>query len=235
MKKTRTILLAMTLAAAAALSSCTAGETAKPQTTSAPAETVMVTFGSENMPAEGETVGAAVSGGGDDAEATGTMGTLPVTIDEDAPEETVVGTVSGEDSESTQIHLSAETVEIDLGGIDTDLYELGDSLGEYKDDSYWDRMLDNSSNPQVNDNIIIVSVDYGTDDEMMREVLDRFGLEVVYDYTNFSMYALSFTGDRDRNEKDEIIAEMLNDYSFIISVEYDSIMQLDGASDNMLY
>lgn len=78
--------------------------------------------------------------------------------------------------------------------------------------------------------VFLVCVDADTTDEMMNEVIADYGLSVVYDYENFNMYALSVPSPLDDEETQRFIKELESAYDFILSVEPDSIVTLDGAS-----
>lgn len=78
--------------------------------------------------------------------------------------------------------------------------------------------------------VFLISVDPETTDEMMREVTDKYDLEVVYDYENFNMYALAVPEPLDSDATAEFIKELQDSYDFILTVEPDSVMYLDDGS-----
>ena len=77
-------------------------------------------------------------------------------------------------------------------------------------------------------NTFLISVEEGTSSEKMQKVFDKYNLEVIYDYENFNMYAVAVPEALDKTESNQFIAELTKKYSFIISVEPDSVMQLDN-------
>ena len=138
-------------------------------------------------------------------------------------EASAAGTISEENSD--------QTVELDVADLET--YDLGENFGEFKDESYWEQRLgghDDDALPTSN-KIFIVSVDADTTDAMMQEVIDKYSLEVIYDYENFSMYALAVPEPLDEEQTQAFIKELENNYDFILMVEPDSVMYLDSAAE----
>lgn len=83
--------------------------------------------------------------------------------------------------------------------------------------------------PEVSNKVFLVSVDTDTTDKMMDKVIDKYGLEVIYDYSNFNMYAIAVPEPLDAEQTETFITELESSYSFILMVEPDSIMYLDNA------
>ena len=73
-----------------------------------------------------------------------------------------------------------------------------------------------------------VSTEPGTTDETMSEFFEKNELSVVYDYENFNMYAVSVKEPLDAEQTAEFI-ESLEKNDFILMVEPDSIVTIDGA------
>ena len=127
---------------------------------------------------------------------------------------------------------SYETTELNIEDIEP--YFPGEDLGEYKDESYWDRMLDTGNDDDKTENkVFLISVDAGTTDEMMNGVIADYGLTVVYDYENFNMYAIAVPEALNKQQSDDFIAELTEKYDFILSAEPDSIAYLDSSANDI--
>lgn len=254
MKNKRYLLTILALAALAAFSSCKAdGTGSAPESTVPVLSNVMATADEPDEyahPAAGHTEteakAPAVTSAGTNAETsfTGFKDIHAVT-----PEELAALYADNGWDESTVIHLPVqtapegfvpdediETTVIDLSDIET--ADIPENLGEFKDESYWERMPDSSKDKsQVSDKVFIVCVEAGTTDEMMREVIDRYSLEVIYDYESFNMYAVAVPEPLDAQQSKQFINELSDNYSFILSVEPDQIIYPDTpdmSADNIL-
>ena len=254
MKNKRYLLTILALAALAAFSSCKAdGTGSAPESTVPVLSNVMATADEPDeyahpaaVQTETEAKAPAVTSAGTNAETsfTGFKDIHAVT-----PEELAALYADNGWDESTVIHLPVqtapegfvpdediETTVIDLSDIET--ADIPENLGEFKDESYWERMPDsNKDKSQVSDKVFIVCVEAGTTDEMMQEVIDKYRLEVVYDYENFNMYALAVPEPLDAEKSADFQKELLDSYSFILSVEPDSTVYLQSDStvgDDML-
>lgn len=78
--------------------------------------------------------------------------------------------------------------------------------------------------------VFLVCVEPGTPREKIDEVIGQYGLSVVYDYENFDIYALAVAEPLNDDGTKQFINELESSYDFIISVEPDGVMTLDGAS-----
>ncbi len=107
---------------------------------------------------------------------------------------------------------------------DLEAYGDIDIIG-YKDPDYYNRR------PEYSHNSVLVSVDEAILDRAGMEALcEKYGLTIMYDYENFSMYALT----REEAFSDEALEALIADLSSeagILSVEKDSICYInDGAN-----
>lgn len=223
MKNSRYLLTMIALAVVAAFSSCKADEAKSPAESTVPVMSkVMATADEPDKYAQ--TAGAPAETKAE-APAVTTSGSAPETKAETSftgfkdihavtPEELDALYADNGWDESTVIHLPVQTVSADF--------------------------VPQEETPDVTagDKVFLVSVDADTTDEMMREVIDRYSLEVIYDYESFNMYAVAVPEPLDAQQSKQFINELSDNYSFILSVEPDSVVTLDGGSSaatDMLY
>ncbi len=100
-----------------------------------------------------------------------------------------------------------ETVEINAG----DLEEAGDlDIIGYKDLEFFE-------NEEYSHNTVIISVDKEIIDRAGIEALcEKYGLSIMYDYTNFDMYALSSAVELTDDELDKLIEDLTNENGIIM-------------------
>ena len=215
MKKTRLFIAMTILAAAASLSSCGAGNISGTAAgTSSPAENVKVTF--IETTGEGGIVGeaadAAVQEHGEFTEKL--PAAIPGTNDTDTDKDP---DTSGNDS-------GEQTTELDPSELE--ISDLGESLGEFKDESYWERMLDKDSRPTHSDKVFLICVEPETPEYVINDFIEKYGFTVIYDYENFNMYALEAPEPKSEDEIYDFCKE-LESYSFVLSAEPDGMIYLD--------
>jgi len=133
---------------------------------------------------------------------------------------TALETTEDSHSEQTEEPVTEETVEVynsngimavDMNEDDTVSFGCGDS-----------------SSAGYRNSVFIISTEPGTTDETMSEFFEKNELSVVYDYENFNMYAVSVKEPLDAEQTAEFI-ESLEKNDFILMVEPDSIVTIDGA------
>lgn len=78
--------------------------------------------------------------------------------------------------------------------------------------------------------VFIISVEPDTPDETMNELFEKYDLDIVYDYENFNMYAVSVSEPLDAEQTDSFIKE-LEQYDYILAVEPDSVVYLDSSAE----
>ncbi len=128
--------------------------------------------------------------------------TLPDDEDPDITEEEVPYITVPE--QTTGVSAREGELSVSLGGNDEEAVEITDG-----------------------NQVFIVSVEAGTTEEMMNEVIEKYDLEVVYDYESLNMYALAVPEPLDENDSAEFMKELTSEYSFILMVEPDSVVTLD--------
>ena len=116
----------------------------------------------------------------------------------------------------------SETVTIGIEELES--YGDIDIIG-YKDPDYYNRR------PEYSHNTVLVSVDEAILDRAGMEALcEKYGLTIMYDYENFSMYALTREEAFSDEALEALIAGLSNETG-ILSVEKDSICYItDGAN-----
>lgn len=256
MKKTSIISLIALMAAVSSLSACKADEARSAEESTAPVMSKVMATANEPdeyavHPAAAPTSRETAP---EETGAETSAETVPETTAETSftgfkdihavtPEELAALYADNGWDESTVIHLPIQTASADFEPIEpvepaepietvtldpSELETVGslENLGEFKDDSYWERMLD-GDNKKVSNKVFLLCADADTTDAMMQEVIDRYGLEVIYDYENFNMYALAVPEPLDAEQSEKFMNELLGNYSFILSVEPDSVVYLD--------
>lgn len=73
---------------------------------------------------------------------------------------------------------------------------------------------------------VIISVEPDFSDGQLQSILDKYDLEVLYDYDLFNMYALTASHDLSRAELDALVAS-LQEEPGVLSAEKDQIITLD--------
>ena len=229
MKKMKMMILAMSLAAISAVSACSTAEAAIPSAPSQQAATQAMVRALETNPdpyADSFVSVPAETSAEISADTTTTADNLPES------EETTDNTTETTDSSPETTDNSYETTELNIEDIEP--YFPGEDLGEYKDESYWDRMLDTGNDDDKTENkVFLISVDAGTTDEMMNGVIADYGLTVVYDYENFNMYAVAVPEALNKRQSDDFIAELTEHTDFILFADPDSIAYLDSSANDI--
>ncbi len=88
----------------------------------------------------------------------------------------------------------------------------------------------NDANPEYSDRTLIVTVSEEMTDEQMQAICDEFHLEIVYDYDNFLMYALSTEKPMEEDDMQTLMAELMRQDG-ILAVERDAVVHLDDAAN----
>ncbi len=124
-----------------------------------------------------------------------------------------------------------ETVTLDVNELEP-ISE--DMLIGYKGDDYWDQWslpkefggcfdLEPVEKEEYSHKTVIISVDKEIIDRAGIEALcEKYGLSILYDYTNFDMYALSSAVELTDVELDKLIDDLSNE-SGVVSVSKDHI------------
>ncbi len=81
---------------------------------------------------------------------------------------------------------------------------------------------------ELKNRVFIVSVEPDTPDETINELFEKCELDILYDYDNFNMYAVSAREPLNEEDSDAVI-RTLEEYDFILMVEPDSVVYLDNA------
>lgn len=83
---------------------------------------------------------------------------------------------------------------------------------------------------EYRNSVFILSVDVDTPKETVYELFDKYDLDIVYDYENFNMYAVSVKEPLDAEQTAGFI-NTLEEYDFILMVEPDSVVYLDSSAE----
>ena len=86
------------------------------------------------------------------------------------------------------------------------------------------------SSAEYKNSVFIISVEPDTTDETMSALFEKYGLDIVYDYENFNMYAVSVSEPLDAEQTDKFI-KALEEYDFILMVEPDSVVYIDSSAE----
>jgi len=117
---------------------------------------------------------------------------------------------------------SFETVTIDISDLEPVTEEM---LIGYKDEDYYKRYSEYSHNT------VLLSVDESIlDNAGVLDLCDKYGLSIMYDYQNFSMYALT-SEEAFSDEELATLIKNLSQENGVLSVEKDYICHItDGAN-----
>ena len=74
--------------------------------------------------------------------------------------------------------------------------------------------------PKINGVVILISVSDVTTDEDIKKLCEDKGLEIIYDYENFNMYALAVK--KELSDKEGFCRELQEEYDFILEAFPDS-------------
>ncbi len=147
--------------------------------------------------------------------------TVDVSALEPATEDMLLG-YKDEDYFNKGEEFDTVTVEI------SDLEPLNeDWLIGYKDENYYNRQL----HPEFSHKTVIVAVDEEIlDNAKVKELCEKYGLDITYDYNSFAMYALSSENEM----SDEVLDKLIDDLSKeegVLSVSKDHICYINSDSE----
>ena len=79
---------------------------------------------------------------------------------------------------------------------------------------------------EYSDRTLIIAFEAGSKQEVLEDLCEKYDMEILYDYENFSMAAVAFTSSKSDKQMQKLIEEISVEEG-VLSVERDQIMHLD--------
>ena len=145
-----------------------------------------------------------------------------ITKSEDESKEEPKDSKDESDDEKTKTDES-ESEKVEFEKVESDKGTAADRL---KDRELTVPEIDDSAR-EYSHNTVIVMVKEGTAESQVQQICDSYNLEIKYSYNTISGYSLSSKKELTDKELNELI-KSIEEYNFVLSVEKDYVVELDG-------